>query len=134
MPPKKTQSNVIMPFSEAFEAVWQLWKDYKWESHKFKYKGVISEQVAIQHIVDLSGGEEEKAKKIIFQSIRREWQGLFPLHETTTGNGKSGKKQSATKKGDAGTSETLTERVIRATNEKFNGSGSTDNGSNLKAV
>lgn len=89
---KQRDFQLVNPFSGAFLETWFLWKDYKWASHKFKYRSVFSEQMAIKQLVTLSKGEEEKAVKIIEQSIRREWQGLFPLHETTTGNGKSSTK------------------------------------------
>lgn len=130
MPPKNKPNAVVMPFSQEFVATWELWKDYKWESHKFKYKGVISEQVAIQQLVDLSGGEEDKAKKIIFQSIRREWRGLFPLHETTTGNGKSEKKQSATSKPE----QSITDKFKEAFKRNNGGGGQKGTGDHLKAV
>jgi hypothetical protein len=136
MPPDNSiPKNVINPFSDAFSPTWELWKEYKWESHRFKYKGVISEQVALKQLVVLSGGEEEKATKIIFQSIRREWQGLFPLHETTTPDGKSrSKKQSGASVGSKGGAQSLRSEVL-AELAKRNGGGKQEGGeSHLKAV
>src|ERR1700742_4666597 len=89
---KGIPKNVINPFSEAFLPEWEIWKLYKEEAFGFKYKGVISEQMALKHLVDLSEGDEEKAIKIIQQSCRRQWQEFFPLKETTHGT-----KQSVTK-------------------------------------
>ncbi len=120
--------NVINPFSEAFEKSWELWKQYKLESFKFKYKGVISEQMALKHLVDLSDGDEQKAVKIIEQSIRREWQGFFPLKETTHGT-----KQSTSKK-EPDPTGSLRERVIKAANNRYGGGENSGSGDHLKAV
>lgn len=87
MPPKKKPNEFINPFSEAFLDKWQLWKDYRWEEHKFKYKGVISEQARLMQLVTLSGGVEENAVKIIMQSIENTWSGFYPLRETDNKNG-----------------------------------------------
>lgn len=121
---------LIMPFSAAFAETWNIWKQYKLASHNFKYKSVFSEQAALEQIVTLSGGEEEKAVKIIKQSLRREWQGLFPLHETTTGNGKS--KQSGSKNG--ANSSSLEDDAANVLNKRNEERGQQDYGSNLKAV
>lgn len=126
-----------MPFSEEFEKTWEIWKEYKWASHKFRYKSVFSEQAALEQLTTLSEGDEEKAVKIIKQSMRREWQGLFPLHETTksNGNGKSASKQQPI------TDEpklTESERLRKEAYDEFmrrNGDGEQPpNGSHLKAV
>lgn len=118
---KQTDYNLIIPFSDEFKSTWDLWKGYKQASHNFKYKSVFSEQAALEQLVTLSKGDEETAVKIIKQSMRREWQGLFPLHETTTGeNGKS--KQSGSTKDKAGSGGTLRERVQAEFNRR-NGNG-----------
>lgn len=104
----KTDYQLVVPFTEKFLEIWTIWKEYKWASHDFKYKSIFSEQAALEQVFTLSGGEEEKAIKIIKQSMRREWQGLFPLHETTTENGKSAKqspKKSGTSLRDQATDE-----------------------------
>lgn len=88
-------NGVVNPFSEKFLETWGLWKQYRWESHKFKYKGLISEQMALKQLVGLSDGDEQKAVAIIEQSIRREWQGLFPLHETRHSNEQRNSKTTA---------------------------------------
>jgi len=123
---------LIMPFSTEFAATWELWKQYKWASHKFKYKSVFSEQAALEQLVTLSEGNEEKAIKIIKQSLRREWQGLFPLHETTNGNGKS-KSKSSTKKPEQPTTSLREQAAAEFTRRNGEG-GQQGYGSNLKAV
>jgi len=125
------QKMFVNPFSELFLEKWELWKEFKKESFNFQYKGVISEQMAINHLVDLSDGEEEKAEKIIEQSIRRQWQGFFPLKETTHGT-----KQSTSKKGSANCKPEPSLRD-QAANEfmRRNGGGQQQaDGSYLKAV
>lgn len=127
---KKQDYQLIMPFGEEFEKNWDIWKQYKWASHKFKYKSVFSEQAALEQVVTLSEGDEEKAIKIIKQSLRREWQGLFPLHETTTGNGKS--KSTPKKSGEP--SPSLREQAAAEFARRNGSGGQSDYGSNLKAV
>lgn len=117
---------IVNPFSEEFLATWEIWKAYKWENQKFKYKGVISEQAALKQLCELSDGEEEKAVKIILQSIRRQWLGFWPLHETSTSHERR-KKQSATGDSKNGNG-TLRERVQAAVGKRY-GSGGSDGGS-----
>jgi len=125
---KKQNHQLIMPFSEEFALTWDLWKQYKFASHGFKYKSVFSEQAALEQIVTLSKGDEETAVKIIKQSMRREWQGLFPLHETSTGNGKS-----STKKSEQPTTS-LREQAAAEFKRRNAGGGQQDDGTHLKAV
>lgn len=127
---RQNDHQLIMPFSEEFAATWDLWKQYKWASHNFKYKSVFSEQAALEQIVTLSKGEEETAVKIIKQSMRREWQGLFPLHETTTGDGKS--KSTSKKSGES--TPSLREQAAAEFARRNGEGGQSDYSSNLKAV
>lgn len=71
--------NIVNPFSGAFLDTWQLWKDYKWEQHKFKYKGCISEQVALMRLTKLADGSEATAVAIVMQSIGEGWAGFYVL-------------------------------------------------------
>lgn len=71
--------NVINPFSDAFLDTWQRWKDFRWEEHKFKYKGCISEQTRLISLARLADGVEEVAIAIILQSIENGWSGLYAL-------------------------------------------------------
>lgn len=41
-----------------------------------------AKEIAIKKLEDLSGGDNDKAIKILEQSIMNSWQGLFPLKET----------------------------------------------------
>lgn len=121
------QRTFVNPFSDAFMEHWQLWKDFKFEEWGFVYKGVISEQTAIQHLCELSEGEEEKALKILRQSMRRKWQGFWPLKETTHGT-KQSKSAVAESRSDK-RSEVQAELAKR-----FNKGGQTGNSDYLKAV
>lgn len=124
--------NVINPFSESFLETWDLWKTYMQESHQFKYRGVISEQMALKRLVEVSEGDEPKAIRIVHQSISREWKDFFELRQPSS-NGKSRtKKQSASGAEQSG--ESLRERVIRATNKKFGNGEQEGDGTHLKAV
>lgn len=69
---------VVLPFGEAFQEKWELWKDFKVEQFAFRYK-TIGEQGALKALVDISQGREEVAMKIIDQSIANGWKGLFEL-------------------------------------------------------
>lgn len=128
---KNKDPQLTIPYSEEFAKIWEIWKEYKWASHKFKYKSVFSEQAALEQVTTLSEGDEEKAIKIIKQSMRREWQGLFPLHETTTSNGKSGKTKSAA----ANQPEKSITDKFKETFKRNNGGGEqTGTSDHLKAV
>lgn len=128
---KKKDYQLTNPFSEDFLKIWEIWKEYKWASHNFRYKSVFSEQAALEQLWTLSKADEEVAAKIIKQSMRREWQGLFPLHETTTGDGKS-TKQSTPKAGE--TRDQRISDVQAELNKRYGGGKSGDGESHLKAV
>lgn len=87
----KQQRTFQNPFSDAFIETWQLWKDFRKEEHNFSYKGVISEQMAIKRLCDVSEGDEEKAIRIVSQSISRGWMDFYPLKQPSV-NGKSTSK------------------------------------------
>jgi len=124
---KQPNLNLINPFSETFIKTWELWKDFKLEAFQFQYKGVISEQMALKHLVELSDGEEEKAVKIVEQSMRRQWQGFFPLKETTHGT-----KQTSTKTGKQ--SGSLKDRVQAEFNKRYGGGEQKGSEPHSKAV
>lgn len=132
MPVKEYPNKIQNPFSDKFMETWNLWKDYMWQSYQFQYKSVISEQMALNHAVELSDGFEEKAIKIINQSIRLQYKGFFPLRQTTSPDGKSSKKSSASTK-QSGT-DNLRDRVSAEFNRRY-GNGEQNGGeSHLKAV
>ena len=120
------------PFTENFLPTWELWKDFRWEEHKFKYKGVISEQMAINRLVEVSEGDEEKAVRIVNQSISRGWMDFYDLKQPSK-NGKSGaKKQPVKEEPEAGTYE---DRVKAAFINRHGGQREDEGSSgNLKAV
>ena len=133
MPVKEYPHGIQNPFSDKFMDTWNLWKDYMYQSYQFQYKSVISEQMALNHAVELSDGFEDKAIKIINQSIRLQYKGFFPLRQTTSPDGKAGKKSSSTKD-KAGSGSTLRERVQAEFNRR-NGTGQqSGDESYLKAV
>ncbi len=96
-------NGVINPFSEAFLPVWQMWKDYKIQEFRFKYKGCLSEQAALMHLNTLSKSKEDIATAIIKQSMENGWKGLFELKNNTNGTGTH--QQTFTGNNKPGTSE-----------------------------
>lgn len=74
------EKQVIYPFdSEVFFEMWQLWKDYKKEQHRFTFKGSISEQAQLRRLAKLSNGNEKLAIEIINYAIEQTWKGLYPI-------------------------------------------------------
>jgi hypothetical protein len=74
---KKMQPGVINPFSEGFVPMWIEWKEYRWEQHKFKYKGTRSEQAALMWLNDESCQDEKEAIEIIKYCMANGWKGFF---------------------------------------------------------
>jgi len=81
---KQLMTGIINPFSDAFLETWEIWKGFRKEYDKFKYKGVYSEQMALKKLAELSGGLEERAVAIIEQSIARQWTGFYELKNVNT--------------------------------------------------
>jgi hypothetical protein len=81
----KEKKQLINPFSDSFLQQWEIWKDYKREELGFTYKSVITEQAALNELVELSKGDEIVARKIIMQSISKKWKGLFILKNENNG-------------------------------------------------
>lgn len=121
---------VTNPFSDKFLIAWQMWKDYKSQTFHFEYRGIFSEQMTLKKLCELSEGDEDRAVRIIEQSIMRQWQGLFPLHIPST-NGKSKQKSAATK--SQSTPPTGTS-FNSAYNQRYGGGSETGGESHLKAV
>lgn len=140
MAEKKTNRTFQNPFSDAFLPTWQLWKDFRKEEHNFSYKGVISEQMAINRLVEVSEGDEEKAVRIVAQSISRCWMDFYKLKQPSN-NGTTSKKQAnagakpkqtvANNGTDSGSLENDAANVLKERNAKR---GQSDYGTNLKAV
>ncbi len=67
---------------------WIRWNDFKKAEFNFKYKSDISENAAKKELLELSGGDEETAIKIIEQSIAKGWKGFFELKNNGNGSNK----------------------------------------------
>lgn len=127
-------NGIINPFSYNFLPTWQLWKDFRFQSHQFKYMGVISEQMALKKLVEISNGDEQKAIRIVEQSISKEYKDFYQLKQST-GNGKSTKKQSSSNtKNETGSSSTLRERVQAEFNRRNGNWQQSGDEPHLKAV
>lgn len=125
----KANRQFTNPFSDLFLQTWQLWKDFRKEEHGFSYKGVISEQMAINRLVTVSEGDEEKAKRIVEQSISRGWMDFYQLKQHNP-NGKSAKSTSKNRPDSSSIEDDAANVLIRRNAER----GQQDDWSNLKAV
>lgn len=83
------------PFSEAFNEIWEMWKIYQWENFHWRYVTPINEQAALNELVDLSGGDEEHAKRIVNRSMSRNWKGFYKVHNPKKDGEKPSKKKAA---------------------------------------
>lgn len=93
MAAKSMPQGIINPFSPEFQTTWDLWKQYKLEEFKFKYKGCLSEQAALMRLNDLSGGLELVAVAIIQQSMCNGWKGFFELKDKQNGTTKAATRE-----------------------------------------
>ena len=130
---KNSKSFIVNPFSDNFLATWQIWKDYKKETFGFEYKGLYSEQMTLKKLCELADGDEEKAIRIIEQSIMRQWQGIFPLH-IPSNNGKTSKKSTTNSKESNNRTGNLKSRVQTAFTKRYGGGGQAGDEPHLKAV
>lgn len=124
-------NGVINPFSDEFIPKWQLWKDFRKEEHNFTYKGCISEQMALKRLVEVSEGDEQKAERIIEQSISRGWMDFYQLKQPSN-NGKSAKQPSI--KTAKQPTDSIESRVSAAFNQRYGKSEPPAGESYLKAV
>lgn len=67
--------------SSDWELLWQGWAEYKQTEHRDGYKSAKTEQVAINKLVEMSGGDLTKAQEIVKQSIANRWKGLFHIKQ-----------------------------------------------------
>lgn len=132
MPVNKIPDNIINPFSEEFLSTWQLWKDFRKEEHNFQYKGVISEQMALKRLVEVSEGFEDKAIRIIEQSISRGWMDFYQLKQPLNNGNKA--KQSTTKNRKQEPAANIRDKVSAEFNKRYGGGQQSGNESHLKAV
>ena len=83
----KEKEMLSLPWdSPEFLELWEIWKKYKKYEHKFSFKSILSEQAQLKKLLELSGGAESIAKKIILQSIENGWKGFFELKNGTKNN------------------------------------------------
>ena len=89
---KVKEKILILPFnSEAFSNAWHAWITYKETQHKFRYKTLETEQIALKELAEKAKNHEQTAIGIIQQSIANGWKGFFEL-KTETQNGKQNSK------------------------------------------
>jgi hypothetical protein len=80
----------VIEEKEGIDKIWLRWKEFKKVEFNFKYKSTVSEEAAKKELIELSGGDEQTAIKIIEQSIAKGWKGFFKLNTGKNGfNGKS---------------------------------------------
>jgi hypothetical protein len=127
---KKQNRQLVNPFSEAFLSTWDLWKDFRKEEHNFSYKGVISEQMALKRLVEVSEGDEDKAKRIVEQSISRGWMDFYKLKQPSN----DGKSASKNKSGSGQPEQSITDKFKETFKRNNGGGGQAGTGDHLKAV
>lgn len=131
---KSIPDNIINPFSDNFLETWVLWKYWrKNELDNFSYKGVISEQMALKNLAELSEGDEAKAIKIIEQSIDRGWSGFYKVKTPST-NGTKSKKSTTTNSTEPASNKDYRDKVSSEFNKRYGGGGQDGTGDYLKAV
>jgi hypothetical protein len=87
---KKEETELVF-ISNDWQVLWEGWVEHKRNQFKDKYKTKQSEQIAINQLVELAGGELETAQEIVKASVSNLWKGLFKLKTnnnvtTFTGN------------------------------------------------
>lgn len=81
---ERKKEPLIFPFeSENFKNQWSVWKQYRQDQHKFKYKSKSTEQGALKVLSRMAETEQE-AIEIIHQSIASGWKGFFQLKHRNT--------------------------------------------------
>lgn len=65
--------------TETFWDAWVVWRRFKWDTFKFRYKSRDSENAALEKLRTLSEDNEATAHAIIFQSRHSQWAGLYKL-------------------------------------------------------
>ena len=73
----KSKEDIVFPFSDSFMPIWSLWKEYKYEQHKFKFASSKSEQAQLNMLVKYSDGNEQTAQEIIEYSMANGYKGIF---------------------------------------------------------
>jgi hypothetical protein len=92
---KETKEESPLVFiSNDWQVLWEGWVEHKRNQFRDKYKTKQSEQIAINQLVELAGGELETAQEIVKASVSNLWKGLFKLKTNTNATTKSGNKPS----------------------------------------
>lgn len=76
---KNNNTEPLIFVSSDWQGLWGEWAEYKMVEHRDGFKTTKSEQVAINKLVEMSGGDLTKAQEIVKQSIANRWKGLFTL-------------------------------------------------------
>jgi len=81
---KETKEETELVFiSNDWQVLWEGWVEHKRNQFKDKYKTKQSEQIAINQLVELAGGELGTAQEIVKASVSNLWKGLFKLKTNT---------------------------------------------------
>jgi hypothetical protein len=92
---KETKEESPLVFiSNDWQLLWEGWVEHKRNQFKDKYKTKQSEQIAINQLVEMAGGELETAQEIVKASVSNLWKGLFKLKTNTNATTFTGNKPS----------------------------------------
>lgn len=86
---KTKEAEPLVFISSDWQGLWGEWTEYKKVEHRDGFKTTKSEQVAINKLVEMSGGDLTKAQEIVKQSIANRWKGLFTIKQNTNVTTKS---------------------------------------------
>jgi len=86
---KTKQAEPLVFISSDWQGLWGEWSEYKKVEHRDGFKTTKSEQVAINKLVEMSGGDLTKAQEIVKQSIANRWKGLFTIKQNANVTTKS---------------------------------------------
>lgn len=76
--------------ADDFVCIIQDWLNYK-KDRKQSYKGLAQVKVLVKHLIEKSGGNKEKARLMVEQSIANNYSGIFELKSKTNYNTTSSK-------------------------------------------
>jgi len=76
---KQNQEKLVMP--DSFRPIWRDYLEYRTAKKKKPYAGPKFEQMAVNNLLGLSNNNPEIGRKILEQTIIRNWDGLFELKE-----------------------------------------------------
>lgn len=95
---RKEKEYLLTSFvAEDYKSIWSDWISYRAQIHK-PYKSSDGAKAAYEHLLTLSGNVSSVAEQIVRQSMRNEWQGLFPLKPENTTKPINGKPKTMLEK------------------------------------